>query len=465
MRGTRRRTGPRSLIAAVMAFALLLAACGDDDDADPAIDDTTDDAVEDDDDEPAAIEGEAEGTIRVSWWGGDTRNEMHNAVNDLFQEAYPNVTIQPEIGDFFPHWERLTVQTAAGDVPCVPQQQSRFLMEFAPRGTLMPLDDLVGEGEDAPIDVSNLTLLDNGRAEDGTLYFIPHGVFFFIHMFNTDLLEQAGLEMPEPGWTWDDYFDMLAVAGENLPDDVWASRPRGGDPEQFAGFVAAHGQSLFDGQALGFEKEVLIDWMERWEELREAGHIMPMDMALEEPDALEESWLAQGRIMVDRKAANQMDAHQIGLDAAPDREGTFDMQLYPWGEDGVTSTAFGSSGWGIGANCPDDLLPAALAYVNFWNNDLEAADAYASDNGVVTNTEALQRQIETADSPGVVRNLELYQELSEMDPEPITYASGYVAVDENLQRAYERVAFGEVSIEQAVDDFFAESERALREVE
>jgi multiple sugar transport system substrate-binding protein len=474
MRGTRRRTELRHLIAAATAVALLLAGCGADDngtgpeagDADAETDAAAepDGSAADHGDEPATVDSEPEGTIRVSWWGADTRNEKHQAVNELFQDAHPDVTIQSEIGDFGPHWERLTVQTAASDVPCVPQMQSRFLMDYAPRGTLKPLDDFIGEGEDAPIDVSKLVLLDAGRAADGQLYMIPHGGFIDLIMFNTTLMERAGVQMPEAGWTWDDYFELLAETGENLPDDVWASQPRGGHPNMVAGWVAAHGESLFDGQALGFDRDLLIEWMERWEELREAGHLMPMDMAVEEPDSIEESWLALGRIVFDTKSANQMDAHQVGLDAAG-IEGAFDMQLYPADESGVTTSTHGGNGWAIGANCPDESLPAALAYIDFWNNDLAAADVYASDNGVVTNTEALELQSETAASPGMVRQFELFQELGEQAPQPTVFASGYAAVEESLLRAYERVAFGEASIEQAVDDFFAEAEQALREVE
>jgi multiple sugar transport system substrate-binding protein len=431
---------------------------------DSPIEDAAQDDAAEDEDGPTAVGGEPEGTIRVAWWGGEPRNEKHQVVNDLFQEAYPNITLQAETGDFGPHWERLTVQTAASDVPCVPQKQSRFMNDYAPRGTLMPLDDFIGEGEDAGIDVSDLVLLDVGRAADGQLYMIPHGAFIILIMFNTTVMEQAGVEMPDAGWTWDDFFDLLTETGDRMPEDVWVTQPRAGAIDMLNGWVRSHGQQLFDGQALGFDRELMIEWFERWEELREAGHLMPMDMAVEEPDNIEESWMALGRLMLDSKASNQMDAHQIGLDAAG-IDGSFDMLLYPVDEDGVTTSVHGASGWAIGADCPDDLLPAALAYVNFWNNDLEAADAYASDNGVVTNTEALERQLETAESPGVVRQLEVFQELSEQDPEPNVFASGYSAVEDNLGRAYERVAFGEVSIEQAVDDFFAESEQALREVE
>lgn len=404
------------------------------------------------------------GTIRVAWWGGDTRNEKHNFVNEQFLEAYPEVTLQPETGDFFPHWEKLTIQAAAGDAPCLPQMQSRFMMEFAPRGALRPLDDLIG-GEEAPIDVSGLpeVLLDGGRGADGNLYMVPYGAFFFVQMYNADYLEMAGVEEPEIDWTWDEFFAMLADLGENLPDDIYAAQPRGGDPEQFFSYVQGQGQEVFDGQSIAFDRQVLIDWMTEWEELRQSGALMPMDQAVEESDALEESWLALGRVAVDRKAANQLEAHQVGIDAAPDVDGTMAMQKYPNGPEGAGDD-IGTNGWSISSNC--DNLEASAAYIDFFTNDPTSADYYASDNGVVTDAELRQRQIEDPDMDrGTVRQLELFEEVIEVAPEPVLYPSGYRGVDEALRRAYQEVAFGNLSIEEAVDAWFTEAEGLLRAVE
>src|SRR5690606_3115501 len=105
----------RRAVTAAAAAALLLtaAACSNDSSADP------------DPDSPVQI--------RFAWWGSGERNELTQGVIDLFEEANPDVVVSGEPSEFGAHWERLTVQGASGGAPCVPQQQSRYVADYATR--------------------------------------------------------------------------------------------------------------------------------------------------------------------------------------------------------------------------------------------------------------------------------------------------------------------------------------------
>ena len=452
---------------AVLALAMVMAACGGAGDVDPAAEGQDPAGTE-----PAAPEGtdagaaniptdpeEIEGTLRFSWWGSQIRNEKTNAVIDLFEEAYPNVTIQRETADFFPHWEKLTVQAAANDQPCIIQMQSRFMSNYAPRNVLRPLDDLVEAGA---IDTSGVpdVFMDSGRY-DGELYSIPTGVFYFVMMYNADYLAQAGLEEPTPEWTWDDLKQLLLDAVGQMPEGVAPAQNMGPDPEPFYAYIQSHGQPVFDEASLGFDQQLMIDWFEMWEELREAGATNSIEAVVEEPDSFEESNLGVGSVMLDNKAANQLDGHQDALDAAPNAEGTLKMQKHPNGPEGAGDD-LGTNGMSIGANCPEENVPAAAAWINFFLNNEEGAEIYASDNGVVTVESLREAQINDPNTlPGQKRNLELIDTIVEFEPEPVVYPPGYAALLEAQERAYESVAFGRQSVEEAVDEFFSEAERLL----
>ncbi|WP_454857838.1 hypothetical protein [Promicromonospora soli] len=43
-------------------------------------------------------------TLRVTWWGGDTRHARTQEVFDLFEEKYPDITIEPEFSDWTGYW-------------------------------------------------------------------------------------------------------------------------------------------------------------------------------------------------------------------------------------------------------------------------------------------------------------------------------------------------------------------------
>jgi transposase len=101
---------------------------------------------------PAA--SQLSGEMTYAWWGTTAfRNQVTQDVINLFQQKYPNVKIDPAISDFNNHFQKLTVQAAAGDMPCLPQMQSTGLQAYADPRILRPLDDLV---ENKTIDVSNV---------------------------------------------------------------------------------------------------------------------------------------------------------------------------------------------------------------------------------------------------------------------------------------------------------------------
>lgn len=61
--------------------------------------------------EPAAPEGlevdtQTPITLRLNWWGGDSRNQATLAAIDKFQEKYPNIKVAAEYEAFNGHEER-----------------------------------------------------------------------------------------------------------------------------------------------------------------------------------------------------------------------------------------------------------------------------------------------------------------------------------------------------------------------
>lgn len=111
----------KRLIAAFMAAGMLagsLAGCsGSGKTAEPttaAGAENTTAAAQTEGEKPGEASGETV-TLRMSWWGGDSRHERILAVIDAFQKANPDIVIEPEYSAFADYRDKFTMQLTSGD--------------------------------------------------------------------------------------------------------------------------------------------------------------------------------------------------------------------------------------------------------------------------------------------------------------------------------------------------------------
>jgi len=442
--GIRSRT---TTIAAAAAVALLLTSCGG-----------TSGTAE----SPStggADKGAVAGTIEVTWWGGDQRNKLTNEVVDMFVKENPGVTVDRQATDWPSYWTKLNVQAASKSLPCVVQLQGRQLNDYTKSNVLMPLDPMIDSGA---IDVSGIpkAVVDVGRGTDGKLYFLPYGVAYDAVGVNTVLAEQAGADLPAEGYDWNDYISFLTKAQPNLPQGVAAADSRGGLTNFFIGWTQANGKKLFakDG-TLGFSKKDLIGYWNMWEKLRKANVTMSADKTAEEPAGPDQGYFATGQVMADAIPGNALTPASNTL-AGTDSKGSLTTLAYPSGPNGSGNALF-PSGFAISSNCQN--APTAAAFINYFTNDPSAGKVFAADNGAPSNTKVLDAQLADASlSVTKKHELELYKQIVAAKPPIIVFPPKYQATFEtSFTRNYEEVAFGRMTVSQAVDSFFDEANASL----
>jgi multiple sugar transport system substrate-binding protein len=399
--------------------------------------------------------------IRFSWWGGQLRNEKTDKILQLFEAENPGVRMIRENSDWLPHWDKLTIQAAAGNQPCTIQMQTRWLATYAKPDILLPLDDLLEAGE---LDVTGIaqTVIDSSRGDDGNLYMLPSGVFYFALMYNKTMLEEAGLETPAEDWSWSDFAQLVRDIAPKLPDDVNPTHNMGRETDSFVTWVQTQGYPVFEGSKVGFPEEVTAGWFEFWEGLRNEGLTdSPEEMIADNGSLIEESNIANGRTFITNRPPNRLDSHQQVLDAVrPGEELT--ILPYPRAEDGTTGMDLGANGIAIGANCPEEKIPTAAAWINFFTQDPRAAAIYESDNGVVAVDKFQEEQANGPNtSRGQREQILLYQKVASY-AKPVSWPpGGYGAVTEALGRAYDAVAFETMSSEDAAAQFASDMEDLL----
>jgi multiple sugar transport system substrate-binding protein len=402
--------------------------------------------------------GEVTGDIRAAWWGSGPRNELTNAVIDLFTAAHPGTTVAGESADFGAYFERLNVQASSGNLPCVTQLQGRQLNDYTTKNVLLDLQPMIDSGA---LDVSDIPadVLDTGRGLDGKLYMIPYGAAYDAMVVNRTLAEDAGVGLPAEGYDWAAFGEWLAAAQPGLPEAIPPVNLGGGLPNNFIAYVAGRGESLFDDRELGFSQDLLVEYWDMWEQWRAAGLTTTPEVSAEEPDQTEQQYVAQGKVLADTIPGNALTPAQETLDGVQPGQQLASLPL-PSGPDGSGNVLF-TSGFSIPTSCAN--VPTAVAFIDFWINDDEAAATFLSNNGAVTNSRHLQQQLDDPSlSPLKRAELDLYQQIAAQDPVAVVYPPGYQASFEGaFVRAYESVIFAGTPTREAAAAFFTEVNAAL----
>jgi multiple sugar transport system substrate-binding protein len=401
--------------------------------------------------------GEVAGNIAVAWWGGDSRNAKTNAVIDMFEKQNAGVTTERQSADFAKYFDRLNVQASSKSMPCAVQMQGRQVNDYTKRSLLLPLDDMIAAGT---IDTSKIpqVVLDSGKGTDGKTYFVPYGAAYDSVAFNTTLADEAGVGVPDPSYTWDEFVAYLKKAKEGLPEGKYVVGNSGGGVNAINAWTLANGIPMFsDDGKLGFTKEQLTQFWDIWIDLQKAGVTVPPAKAAEQPVGPDQGYLATGDVMVDFIPGNALYNAQQTLTGR--KGGDLTSLTYPVGSAGSGNALF-ASGFGISANC--DNVPTTAAFINFFTNDPAAGKSFASDNGAATNSAVLEEQLSDSALPPLKKQeLKLYQDIVKTAP-VLTFPPGFnAAFQQSFLRNYDEASFGRKTVAEAVDAFFTETNSTL----
>ena len=150
----------------------------------------------------ASADPNEKATIRVAWWGSDSRLKRTQQVIDKFEAAHPNITIEPEYGDYTSYFDKLNVQLAGGEAPDLIQIGEDF-RTYSDQGMFL---DLAQVSDQLKLDGLADSVRQMGQS-NGTQYLAPMTTGMLAVLVNTDLLKQVGDEIPSntDTWTWSDF--------------------------------------------------------------------------------------------------------------------------------------------------------------------------------------------------------------------------------------------------------------------
>lgn len=390
-------------------------------------------------------------TLRLAWWGGDGRHERTQQVIDLFEEKYPNITVQPEFSDWAGYWEKLATSTAGNNSADVMQMDQLYLASYAARGTLADLGTM-----NIDLDGMNPSVRDMGLY-DGTLYAAPISTSVTSMLVNTDLLDSIGVALPEnaDSWTWDEYREWGQQVTEASPAGTYgASLPF--TEYQLQLFIRQHGENLFDSEGVTVSPETLALWFQNALDLTESGAAAPASVQAESAGLpLDQTAMAVGTVASFPNTATLISAYS-GASGA-----NIALLPLPRTEGGVEDFEYAKPGmyWSVSSRSAHPAEAAAL--VDFFLNDPEAARILGAERGLPANSAALDAVFDelTPEEQSVVAFTETREALFGDAPEIVP--NGASNIQDILQRYQQEVLFGQRTPAEAAEAMIAELQQSI----
>jgi multiple sugar transport system substrate-binding protein len=290
---------------------------------------------------------------------------------------------------------------------------------------------------------------------------IPTGTFVRVLAYNADLVKKSGAPAPTNDLTWEQYAAWLKQVQQGLPKGKYAGEIEGPNMFSFTSWVIGHGQQMFKGRQLGFDKQTLVDWFSYWVDLQKAGATVPPSMIPDQLLSLEQTPMAKGIAASGTRDIPHMYITEQAL--AANKLGTSVKGVSIPSEDPkVSANVLGSNGLSIPKSC--DNQATAASFINHFTNDKAAALAFQSDNGILTNTANQEALLADPQTPeGVKQNVTILRDLTKRgDLTTSPYPDGLSTLTSELSRVYQQVAFGQMTPQAAADAFFNKAAQALR---
>lgn len=446
------RSRPSVLVMLLMVVALILSACAPS--AAPSAAPAADSAAA-----PAAA-GDAPIELRVAWWGSQNRHDRTIAVIEQFEQMYPNIDVVFEFAGWADYWTLMSTQAAGGNLPDVMQQDYARLEEWVSRGLLAPLDDYVADGT---FDFSNVSesSLAGGRL-DGKLYGVNLGTNSMMIVIDADKLAEAGMEVPNPEWTFSEFEQVATELHEKL--GIYGFSGALSNEQLWKNVYLSLGQWVYseDGAALGYEDDQpFIDYLNMVKRLQDAGVTQTREQELATGGGSVETDL----IVTGRSAMTFLWSNQIVALANAAGEGrNFILLPMPRPEGGASANYLKPSMFFSITSQARHPKEAAM-FIDFFTNNIEANETLMAERGVPISSEvraALEPMLDVSQKQmfDYIASIE-----SSVSPIPPPDVAGHADVINNVYwpLAIDPFLFGQISVEEAMRIFRAEANAVLAE--
>jgi multiple sugar transport system substrate-binding protein len=390
-------------------------------------------------------------TLRMTWWGSQTRHDQTQAIIDLYEKENPNVNIEPEFTGFDGYFEKMAAQAAGNNLPDIMQQNfGEYLNQYADKGLLTDLSQFVDNGT-INLDGVSETIMESGTKE-GKLLGIPTGTNALAAIYNKEMLEEAGVPLPNENWTWEDYL----AAAEKVHSELGTYGTRLLEPKNlFEYYLREKGLKFFneDATGLGYEDDKLLaDYYAMNKKLVDAG-VAPGYDIIQQIKGVEDELIVHGKSPFDFRWSNQVGA----LTTAAGKQ--FEITLLPGEGNKEGMFLKPAMLWSIPESSKNK--EEAAKFINFFINNIEVYKIGGSDRGVPLKQEIRDEMAATLSET----DKKIFDYISLVTENSTPIDSNYPAASAEVLQALadidELVIYGEMTPEEGAKEFRRQAEEIL----
>ena len=150
-----------------------------------------------------------------------------------------------------------STEAASGSMPDIVQMDYLYISTYAKNNSIADLQPYIDDGT---IDVSGIDeALLNSAKINGKMSGLVLSTSLVTFPYNPEVLQAAGVEAPEAGWTWDDFIAMNQKLKEGGVTDAAVINPSL-DTNLYNYWVRQHGEQLFsdDQKSIGYADDQLM---------------------------------------------------------------------------------------------------------------------------------------------------------------------------------------------------------------
>lgn len=408
-------------------------------------------AQDDADGLPAYTGGPAE--LRMGWWGNDDRAARTQKVIELFQAAYPDITIVGEPnGGASDHFQILDTQLAADNAPDIIQFGGNW-PDY--KQYLEPLNDYLGK--QLLIDTAeqfDQNALVPATDTDGNLYAISLGTNTLVLAYNKTMIEAAGADLPADNMTWEELIAYGKELKAKLPEGVSPFVDNSTNQANYLSyFYTQEGTplwSLDDGGKSYATVESAQKWLQMWADMRGDGLIPDADTtSTYTEDGPDSSAFVSGKAAIDLMWSNQSAAYQAAM--------TDELGLTTLPAGGEPAYAIQMSQY-LAINKDSKNKEAAALFINFFVTSPDAGAVLETNRGVPSSPVVRQAIADKA-TPTDAAVYRIYDAIADRKvPQGPNLPNDQEFVNE-LELIGQAVAYGQSTVEQGAADLQALIER------
>ena len=399
-------------------------------------------------------------TMSVFWWGSQLRNERTQQILDMYAEDHPYITFDGQFSDDY--WTRMATLVAGHTMPDVVQMIYAYLPQYAGENTLTDLTPYI---EDGTIDVTNVaeSVLETATIGDG-IYGICNGINASALLYNKTLLDNAGI-------TVKNYMTMSEF--EDLCREVYAktgyktSLSYGGYTSEpfMQSILRAKDLALYGAGALGVDSAAdFMPFFQLYEDgLKEGWHLDPSIYVERTRGQVQEDPMVYGTNPEYMSWCGFYGSNQLAAMQAAAPEG-MDIGITTFPTDDAVKSLWLNPSQYFCVSADSENPAEAAALINYITNSIDCNNVLLGERGVPVSSvvAAAIAEKQSADDQEIVDyiNNVVTPSCSAIDPPFPGNSSEVISV---LDALTEKVMYGELSAQQAADEFFARGNELLAE--